>query len=113
MSNIPKKPDDTIWNDEQWQAIYEKGHDLLISAGAGSGKTAVLVERIIQKILIDHINIDELLVLTFTEAAAAEMKQRIRAHPFNERNMDKNFHDRRQEKTAHADIKYGGDAKLT
>ena len=79
MSNIPKKPDDTIWNDEQWQAIYEKGHDLLISAGAGSGKTAVLVERIIQKILIDHINIDELLVLTFTEAAAAEMKQRIRA----------------------------------
>lgn len=49
MSNIPKKPDDTIWNDEQWQAIYEKGHDLLISAGAGSGKTAVLVERIIQK----------------------------------------------------------------
>ena len=73
MSNIPKKPDDTIWNDEQWQAIYEKGHDLLISAGAGSGKTAVLVERIIQKILIDHINIDELLVLTFTEAAAAEI----------------------------------------
>ena len=41
------------------------------------------------------------------------MKQRIRAHPFNERNMDKNFHDRRQEKTAHADIKYGGDAPET
>lgn len=73
------KPLDTIWNDEQWQAIYEKGHDLLISAGAGSGKTAVLVERIIQKILMDHINVDELLVLTFTEAAAAEMKQRVRA----------------------------------
>lgn len=79
MSNLPKKPQDAIWNDEQWQAIYEKGHDLLISAGAGSGKTAVLVERMIQKILIDQINIDELLVLTFTEAAAAEMKQRIRS----------------------------------
>lgn len=79
MSNLPKKPQDTIWNDEQWQAIYEKGHDLLISAGAGSGKTAVLVERMIQKVLIDQVNIDELLVLTFTEAAAAEMKQRIRA----------------------------------
>ena len=77
--NIPNKPTDAIWNDEQWQAIYEKGHDLLISAGAGSGKTAVLVERIIQKILLDQINVDELLVLTFTEAAAAEMKQRIRA----------------------------------
>ncbi len=77
--NIPKKPEDAIWNDEQWEAIYEKGHDLLISAGAGSGKTAVLVERIIQKILLDQINVDELLVLTFTEAAAAEMKQRVRA----------------------------------
>ncbi|MBQ4163609.1 MAG: UvrD-helicase domain-containing protein, partial [Turicibacter sp.] len=77
--NIPNKPTDAIWNDEQWQAIYEKGHDLLISAGAGSGKTAVLVERIIQKILLDQINVDELLVLTFTEAAAAEMKQRIRS----------------------------------
>ncbi len=77
--NIPKKPSNTIWNDEQWQAIYEKGHDLLISAGAGSGKTAVLVERMIQKILMDQIHVDELLVLTFTEAAAAEMKQRIRS----------------------------------
>ena len=77
--NIPNKPTDAIWNDEQWEAIYEKGHDLLISAGAGSGKTAVLVERIIQKILLDQINVDELLVLTFTEAAAAEMKQRVRA----------------------------------
>ena len=78
-NSIPKKPSEAIWNDEQWQAIYEKGHDLLISAGAGSGKTAVLVERIIQKILIDQIQVDELLVLTFTEAAAAEMKQRIRS----------------------------------
>ena len=78
-NSIPKKTSEAIWNDEQWQAIYEKGHDLLISAGAGSGKTAVLVERIIQKILIDQIQVDELLVLTFTEAAAAEMKQRIRS----------------------------------
>ena len=56
-NSIPKKPSEAIWNDEQWQAIYEKGHDLLISAGAGSGKTAVLVERIIQKILIDQMTL--------------------------------------------------------
>lgn len=75
---IPPKPKDANWNDEQWLAIHAKKEEILISAGAGSGKTAVLVERIIQKILAEHINIDQLLVLTFTEAAAAEMKERIR-----------------------------------
>ena len=75
---IPPKPQDAKWNDEQWEAIYANKAEILISAGAGSGKTAVLVERIIQKILIKNINVDELLVLTFTEAAAAEMKERIR-----------------------------------
>lgn len=78
-ANIPKKPDSVTWNDEQWEAIYRKDEDLLISAGAGSGKTAVLVERMIQKILQDGVNVDQLLVLTFTEAAAAEMKQRMRS----------------------------------
>lgn len=79
MSQIPQKPADAQWNDEQWEAIYRKDTDLLISAGAGSGKTAVLVERIIQKVLRDGVSVDELLVLTFTEAAAAEMKQRVRS----------------------------------
>ena len=75
---IPAKPSDARWNDEQWQAIHEQGHHLLISAGAGSGKTAVLVERIIQKIVYQQMSIESLLVLTFTNAAAAEMKHRIR-----------------------------------
>ena len=79
MNQVPIKPLEATWNDEQWEAIYRKGEDLLISAGAGSGKTAVLVERMIQKIIQEKLNIDELLVMTFTEAAAAEMKQRMRS----------------------------------
>lgn len=75
------KPGDSRWTDEQWQAISESGHDLLVAAAAGSGKTAVLVERIIQKITDPQhpIPIDDLLVVTFTKAAAAEMKERIGA----------------------------------
>jgi len=75
---IPKKPQDATWNDQQWLAIHAQKSEILISAGAGSGKTAVLVERIIQKILAEKTNIDQLLVLTFTESSAAEMKERIR-----------------------------------
>lgn len=68
------------WTDAQYDAItYNENKDVLIAAAAGSGKTAVLVERIIQKILNaeNPISVDELLVLTFTEAAAAEMKNKI------------------------------------
>ena len=67
----------TKWTKEQLQAIKEKGKNILVAAGAGSGKTAVLVERIIQKILVDKIDIDKILVVTFTNAAAAEMRERI------------------------------------
>ena len=67
----------TKWTKEQLQAIKEKGKNILVAAGAGSGKTAVLVERIIQKILLDKIDIDKILVVTFTNAAAAEMRERI------------------------------------
>lgn len=60
----------------QSQAIHESGHDILVSASAGSGKTRVLVERVVDK--IKHgIDVDRLLILTFTEAAAKEMKERI------------------------------------
>ena len=60
----------------QSQAIHESGHDILVSASAGSGKTRVLVERVVDK--IKHgIDVDRLLILTFTEAAAREMKERI------------------------------------
>ncbi len=65
------------WTPEQLQAIEEKGENILVAAGAGSGKTAVLVERIIQKIIKDKIDIDKILVVTFTNAAAAEMRERI------------------------------------
>lgn len=66
-----------IWTPEQSEAIDSKTQNILVSAGAGSGKTAVLTQRVIT-LLSKKININELLVLTFTNAAAAEMKQRIR-----------------------------------
>ena len=65
------------WTDEQWQAIEKSGSNILVSAGAGSGKTAVLSERVIHKIE-NGMHVNELLILTFTKAAASEMKDRIR-----------------------------------
>lgn len=67
------------WTKEQLQAIEARGCDLLVSAAAGSGKTAVLVERIIRRITEEKppMDIDRLLVVTFTKAAASEMSQRI------------------------------------
>ena len=65
------------WTDEQKQAIYEKDSNILVAAAAGSGKTAVLVERIINKIINEKIDIDKLLVVTFTNAAASEMRERV------------------------------------
>ena len=65
------------WTEEQSQAIHEKGSNILVAAAAGSGKTAVLVERIINKIIQEEIDIDKLLVVTFTNAAASEMRERI------------------------------------
>lgn len=65
------------WTKEQKQAIYERGSNLLVAAAAGSGKTAVLVERIINKVMNENVDIDKLLVVTFTNAAAAEMRERV------------------------------------
>ena len=65
------------WTPEQSQAIYKKDSNILVAAAAGSGKTAVLVERIINKIIKEKIDIDRLLVVTFTNAAASEMRERI------------------------------------
>ncbi|MFA5236160.1 MAG: UvrD-helicase domain-containing protein [Bacilli bacterium] len=65
------------WNDTQLRAIETRGANTIVSAGAGSGKTAVLTERVAQLVRQGH-PIASLLVLTFTNAAAAEMKQRIR-----------------------------------
>lgn len=69
------------WTREQKQVIESRGRDLLVSAAAGSGKTAVLVERIIRMVTEGEnpLDIDKLLVMTFTNAAAAEMRERIGA----------------------------------
>ncbi|STB01101.1 helicase-exonuclease AddAB subunit AddA [Clostridium baratii] len=72
---------ETKWTKEQLKAIDTRRCNLLVAAAAGSGKTAVLVERII-KIVTDEknpVDIDKLLVVTFTSAAAAEMRERIAA----------------------------------
>ncbi|MDQ0217575.1 helicase-exonuclease AddAB subunit AddA [Peribacillus cavernae] len=76
---IPPRPADVTWTDDQWKAIWAKDQDILVAAAAGSGKTAVLVNRIIQKVVAEEepIDVDELLVVTFTNASAAEMKHRI------------------------------------
>ena len=67
------------WTPKQQQVIQSRNRNILVSAAAGSGKTAVLVERIIKLVLDDgeKCNIDEFVIVTFTKAAAAEMKQRI------------------------------------
>lgn len=69
------------WTKEQQAAIDSRGQTLLLSAAAGSGKTAVLVERIIQRLLdpVHPLDITELLVVTFTKAAATEMRERVAA----------------------------------
>lgn len=66
------------WTEEQKAAIDTRNCKLLVAAGAGSGKTAVLVQRIINKIIEDKIDIDRMLIVTFTNAAASEMRERIR-----------------------------------
>ena len=71
------------WTPQQRSAISASGGTILVSAAAGSGKTAVLVQRVIEKLTSDdpriHSDADRLLIVTFTRAAAAEMKERISA----------------------------------
>lgn len=77
--NIPNMPSELTWTPAQWKAIWATGSDVLVSAAAGSGKTAVLIDRLIQKVIAreNPINVDELLVVTFTNASAAEMRHRM------------------------------------
>ena len=65
------------WTPEQAEAITRRGQNLLVAAAAGSGKTAVLVERIKRLILEERCAIDHMLIVTFTNAAASEMKEKI------------------------------------
>lgn len=65
------------WNKQQLRAIETKEKNILVSASAGSGKTTVLVARLMDLVMKDHIQIEEILAMTFTEAAANEMKKRL------------------------------------
>ena len=65
------------WTKEQQEAIEIRGKNILVSAAAGSGKTAVLVERIKQLILQDQVPLDHMLIVTFSNAAASEMREKI------------------------------------
>jgi ATP-dependent helicase/nuclease subunit A len=67
------------FTDEQLVAIDRREGDLLLDAGAGSGKTSVLVERFVRSVLEDGLEVGAILTITFTEKAAAEMRERIRA----------------------------------
>ncbi|MDB5052257.1 MAG: helicase [Bacilli bacterium] len=79
MERQAAKPAGSTWTDEQWDAISMRGGNILVAAAAGSGKTAVLVERIIRRVSDEQqpLDVDRLLVATFTKAAAAEMRHRI------------------------------------
>ena len=67
------------WTDDQRKVIELRDRNILVSAAAGSGKTAVLVQRILKKVMDpEHpVDIDRLLIMTFTRAAAGEMRERI------------------------------------
>src|SRR4051812_7429451 len=77
--DLPPKPAGAKWTDQQWAGVATTGRSVLVSAAAGSGKTAVLAERCAFLVCDapDKCDVDQLLVVTFTEAAAAEMKGRI------------------------------------
>lgn len=75
---IPLRPENEQFTDNQWQAVFDGDENILVSASAGSGKTTVLVRRVIEK-LKSGVDIDRLLIVTYTEAAAKEMKERIQS----------------------------------
>ena len=63
--------------EEQSRAVHDRGGGLLVSAAAGSGKTRVLVERLLDRVTGEGADIDDFLVITYTRAAAAELRARI------------------------------------
>ena len=67
------------WNPMQLKAIQTKEKNVLVSASAGSGKTTVLIARLMDLVVKDRVPIDAILAMTFTEAAANEMKKRLAA----------------------------------
>ncbi|MBR7187882.1 MAG: UvrD-helicase domain-containing protein, partial [Clostridia bacterium] len=67
----------TRWTDEQLRAIEARGSNILLSAAAGSGKTTVLVERVMRLIADGGADVDRMLVVTFTRAAASDMRAKL------------------------------------
>ena len=101
------------WTKEQEQVINLRNRNILVSAAAGSGKTAVLVQRILKKVMDpEHpVDIDRLLIMTFTRAAAGEMRERI-ANALEDalcENPD-NEHLQRQTTLIHTCLLYTSDA---
>jgi ATP-dependent helicase/nuclease subunit A len=78
MTALSSDPDTVSWTDEQLVAIERRQGNLLLAAGAGSGKTSVLVERFVRAVLEDGADVSAILTITFTEKAAAELRDRIR-----------------------------------
>ena len=76
---MPPIPAGETWTDQQWQAVVHRESATLVAAAAGSGKTSVLVRRILAQVTqaTDPVDVDDLVVVTFTKAAAAEMRQRL------------------------------------
>ena len=66
------------FTDEQLRAIERRDGSLLLSAGAGTGKTSVLVERFVRAVVEDGVEVDSILAITFTEKAAAQLRTRVR-----------------------------------
>ena len=64
-----------MWTEKQQEAIDKRNCNILVAASAGSGKTAVLVERVITRVISDGVDINKLLIVTFTNASASELKE--------------------------------------
>ena len=85
------------WSENQIKAIHHCNHPIIVAASAGAGKTAVLTQRIIKRCLVDGIDIDRIVALTFTKAAADEMKGRIHQALMDAMNEDGYDHQRIQQ----------------
>lgn len=78
-----------MWTDKQKEAIDKRNSNILVAASAGSGKTAVLVERVITRVIEDKIDINRLLIVTFTNASASELKERLLKRIYEALDKDK------------------------
>ena len=78
-----------MWTEKQKEAIEKRGSNILVAASAGSGKTAVLVERVINRVINEKIDITRLLIVTFTNASASELKERLLKRIYEALDKDK------------------------